>query len=167
VLGGALRPLGTVTAARQRTIELPLERAVTREQLSERLKNDNALVRYTASKFIQQLDRDRGLPANVPYPVQTWCFGSDLAMVFLGGEVVSEYSLRLRRELDATRLWVNAYANSVPCYIASRRMFEEGGYEVDASMNFYGWPIRLSAKTEELIIETVHQLVPTELKTLR
>lgn len=30
-------------------------------------------------------------------------------MVFLPGEVVVDYALRLKRELDRNRLWVNAY----------------------------------------------------------
>jgi hypothetical protein len=88
-------------------------------------------------------------------------FGSELAMVFLAGEVVSEYSLRLKRELDSARLWVNAYANSAPCYLPSKRMFAEGGYEVDASMEYYGWSTRLAIGTEDRVIATVRDLVPT------
>ena len=95
-----------------------------------------------------------------PYPVQTWTFGSDLAMVFLGGEVVADYGLRLKRELDASRLWVNAYANDVSFYVASGRMIPEGGYEVDRSMDYYGQPGRLADGTEELIVRTVHSLLP-------
>ena len=39
----------------------------------------------------------------------------------LPGEVVVDYHLRLKRELDAKRLWINAYAKASPCYIASTR----------------------------------------------
>ena len=46
--------------------------------------------------------------------MQTWTFGDSLAMVFLPGEVVVDYSLRLKSELDAPRLWVTAYANDTP-----------------------------------------------------
>jgi hypothetical protein len=93
-----------------------------------------------------------------------WLFGDRLAMVFLGGEVVSAYSFRLRRELDATRLWVNAYANSVSCYIPSRQMYSEGGYEVDSSIGKYGWPVKLSPETEDRIVAAVHALVSPEFK---
>ena len=55
--------------------------------------------------------------------MQTWCFGDDLAMVFLGGEVVVDYSIRLNDMFDSDRLWINAYSNDVPCYIASARFF--------------------------------------------
>ena len=80
-------------------------------------------------------------------------------MVFLAGEVVSEYSLRLRRELPSEPLWFTAYANATPCYIPSRRMYPEGGYEVDASMDYYGWPTRLAEGTEDLIIGTVRTML--------
>ena len=81
-------------------------------------------------------------------------------MVFLAGEVVVDYSLRLAREFDADRLWVTAYANDVPCYIPSRRILAEGGYEAEGAMIFYDRPTRLAPEVEDLITATVRQLVP-------
>ncbi|MFH1266400.1 MAG: sulfatase, partial [Planctomycetota bacterium] len=101
-----------------------------------------------------------------PYPVQTWTFGGDLAMVFLAGEVVVDYALRLKQELGGD-LWVTAYANDVPCYIASRRVIEEGGYEVDGSMPTFDKPTRLAPETEDLIVRTVHDLLPDRKKPTR
>lgn len=101
-----------------------------------------------------------GTSHKAPYPVQSWTFGTDLVMVFLGGEVVADYGLRLKKEIDRSRLWVNAYANDVAFYVASRRMIPEGGYEVDRSMAYYGQPARLADATEDQIIGAVRQLVP-------
>lgn len=163
LLAGPLRPLGAVTTASFRRIELALDHVVTREELQQRMvAGVRAPTAYAVGKFLAQLDTGQALATVVPYPVQTWSFGRDLTMVFLGGEVVSEYSLRLRRELDASRLWVNSYANSVPCYVASKRMLPEGGYEVDNSMNYYGWPTRLAIETEDRLIGVVRELVPRE-----
>jgi hypothetical protein len=39
-------------------------------------------------------------------------------------------------------------------------MFAEGGYEVDGSMDYYGWPTRLALGTEDRVIGTVRELVP-------
>ena len=105
------------------------------------------------------------MPREIPYTVQVWNFGDELAMVFLAGEVVAEYALRLKRELDGARLWVNAYSNSLPCYIPSKRMFPEGGYEVDTSMDYYAWPTRLAIGTEDQIIRTVQDMVPRAFHT--
>ncbi len=96
---------------------------------------------------------------DLSYPIQTWNFGDELAMVFLAGEVVADYALRLKAELDRRRLWVNAYANALPCYIATARVISEGGYEVDRSMEFFGQPGRLSPAVEEIIIQTIHDML--------
>lgn len=102
-------------------------------------------------------------PTSLPYTIQTWTFGDDLGMVFLPGEVVVDYSLRLKKELGAD-LWVTAYANDVPCYIASGRVISEGGYEVDGSMPTFDKPTRLAVETEELIVGAVHELLPERAK---
>jgi hypothetical protein len=95
----------------------------------------------------------------------TWTFGKDLAMIFLAGEVVVDYSLRLKKELGVKGLWVNAYSNDVPCYIASDRVIREGGYEVEYSMYSYNRPGRFAEGIEDLIINTVYELLPATYKT--
>ena len=159
VMAGDMRALGRVTHAAFRRIELPMGRVVPRAELEARLTG-KANVAYAAAQFLRQLDAGKPLPSIVPYPVQAWAFDGDFAMVFLGGEVVAEYALRLKRELGVSRLWVNAYANHVPCYIPSRQVLKEGGYEAEAAMDYYGWPTRLAEDTEDRIVRTVHDLLP-------
>ena len=115
---------------------------------------------FLAKSLIARLDRGESLETHVPYSVETWCFGDDLAMVFLPGEVVVDYALRLKWEIDPSRLWIVAYSNDVPCYIPSRRVLSEGGYEADLSMVFYGHPTRFAPGAEDLIIQAVHALLP-------
>ena len=86
-------------------------------------------------------------------------------MVFLPGEVVVDYSLRLKREFDAARLWVNAYANDVPCSIPSERILCEGGYEGGGAMIYYDRPTRLAPGVEERIVSTVRRLLPRNYAT--
>ena len=100
------------------------------------------------------------ISSTMSYPVQVWSFGNQLAIVFLGGEVVVDYSLRIKREFIKEKIWVNAYSNDVSTYIASKRLFTEGGYEVDGSMPYYNHPSRLTEDTEEKIINAVHELIP-------
>ncbi|PYK99311.1 MAG: dehydrogenase [Verrucomicrobia bacterium] len=89
-------------------------------------------------------------------------FGDQLAMVFLAGEVVVDYSTRLKNEFDADRLWVTAYANDVPCYIPSRRILQEGGYEAETSLWYYDRPARLAPQVEDLIADAVHEVTPKD-----
>jgi hypothetical protein len=35
-------------------------------------------------------------PLSINYPIQTWLFGNELAIIFLPGETVVDYSLRLK-----------------------------------------------------------------------
>jgi hypothetical protein len=76
--------------------------------------------------------------------------------------VVADYGLRLKRELDASRLWINAYSNDVAFYVPSKRMIPEGGYEVIGSMVYYGHPAPLDEGTEDRIVQTVLDLLPAE-----
>ncbi len=161
LFAGEMRPLGRVTSAKFSAIDIPLARTVTRAELEARLK-DKPNIAYAAAQHLKRLDAGQPLPAGIRYPVQAWTFGGELAMVFLGGEVVADYSLRLKRELGASRVWVNAYANHQPCYIPSTRILAEGGYEAQDAMDYYGLPTRLAPDVEERIVGTVHALLPKE-----
>ena len=80
-------------------------------------------------------------------------------MVFLAGEVVVDYSVRLKQQLDWNRLWITAWANGVPSYIPSRRVLAEGGYEADFSQVYYGLPERYKIQVEDILINAVQEMV--------
>ena len=161
VLTNALTPVGGKLVCRTKQIRLPLDTLPTRAEWEAQARGTNYLGSF-ARMNLARLERGEKLPADIPYLVQTWTFGDGLAMVFLPGEVVVDYSLRLKREYDASRLWVNAYANDVPCYIASERVLKEGGYEGGGAMVFYDKPARLAPGVENLIVGAVHELLPKE-----
>src|SRR3954452_22607274 len=85
-------------------------------------------------------------------------------MVFLSGEVVVDYSLRLKKELDSTRLWINAYSNDCPAYIPSERILKEGGYESGGAMIYYSLPAPFAAGLENKIVSGVHSQLGDEFK---
>jgi hypothetical protein len=155
-----LNPVSGKLECRVKPIMLPFDRLPTREEWTARAASPNHWVAYHAKKNLGRLDRGEKLPIELPYLVQTWNFGNQFGMVFLPGEVVVDYSLRLKKEYDAARFWVNAYANDVPCYIPSRRVWQEGGYEGGVAMIYYDRPTRFQAGIEELIVSTVHELMP-------
>jgi putative membrane-bound dehydrogenase-like protein len=154
-----LTPVHGPLECRAKEIHLPLDTPPTRAEFEARAKETN-YVGYHARWTLAKLDRGEPLPTHIPYLVQAWSFGDDLGMVFLPGEVVVDYSLRLKKEFDSQRLWVNAYANDVPCYVPSERILTEGGYEGGGAMTYYGWPARIVPGVEKLIVDAVHELLP-------
>ena len=159
LLDGTLAPLPGRITGRLKRFELPFGPLPSRSEWEERAKKPGA-VGLHAQTNLARLDRGEALPTTLPYVVQTWTFGDDLAMIFLAGEVVVDYARRLKAECDGPRLWISAYCNDVPCYIASRRVIGEGGYEVDASMLYYDRPTRLDPEAEDRIVAAVHSLLP-------
>jgi hypothetical protein len=156
-----LKPVTGKLSARTKQISLPYDTLPTRAQWEELAKKP-ATPGYHARKYLERLDRGEKIPTELPYLVQVWNFGDDLAMVFLPGEVVVDYSLRLKKEFDPARLWVNAYSNDVPCYIPSLRVLKEGGYEGGGAMTIYDRPTKFAPQVEELIISAVHELMPKQ-----
>ncbi|HWX19527.1 MAG TPA: neutral/alkaline non-lysosomal ceramidase N-terminal domain-containing protein [Candidatus Binatia bacterium] len=159
ILALGTRPVEGKLVCHAKQIELPFDTLPTRAEWEARAKETNYAGGH-ARLNLARLARGEKLQTRLPYLVQTWTFGDNLAMVFLAGEVVVDYSLRLKRELDASRLWVNAYANDVPCYIPSERILKEGGYEGGGAMIFYDRPTRLAPGVEDRIVATVRQLLP-------
>jgi hypothetical protein len=103
------------------------------------------------------MEKQGSLRKTYPYPVQVWQVGNDLKLVTLGGEVVVDYSLRLKRELGQGRTWVMGYANDVMAYIPSLRVLKEGGYEGGGAMVYYGLPTVWAPRVEEHILATVRE----------
>lgn len=157
LLSGPMQPIDKAPKGQYEEIELPFAQIPTREELLARGRESNWEDRY-ALKHLEILTNGGEISSAIPYPVQAWTFGKDLAVVFLGGEVVVDYALRLKGELDRSRLWINAYSNDVPCYIPSRRILQEGGYEADRSMYYYDRPSPLRPEVEELIVGKVLEL---------
>ena len=161
-----LTRLETLPNCKRAELDLPFDPLPSREQWEARAKQ-SGIVGYHAKRNLQKLDRGEKLPTSLPYSVQGWDFGGKLQMVFSPGEVVVDYALRLSRELDKERLWVTGYANDAPCYIPSRRILKEGGYEAESSLWYYDKPARLAPETEDLTIAAVHKLVGSTYKEVR
>lgn len=158
-LTGPLKPVhGRITFAFE---NVPLEFAPppSRESLEARLKTGDLYRRWHAREMLNKLERDLRLPASYPYPLQVWQFGGDLTWIAMAGEVVVEYSLRLKREIKGNALWVAGYSNDLCAYIPSRRVLEEGGYEGADAMTYYMQPGPFAPSVEETIVRKAHELV--------
>ena len=159
LLQGPLLPINSPPVGRIARIKVPFDTLPTREELKA-LVAKGGPPGYNATTQLARLDRGEPPQSHLDYVVQSWHFGDDLAVVFLAGEVVVDYVLRLKIELDPKRLWVVGYANDAPCYIPSERILREGGYEGGGAMVYYGRPTRLKTGLEDQIIAAVRALVP-------
>ncbi len=153
-----LKKLAAIPSIGQRTINLPLEKPAGRAQWEETAKRSD-FHGYQAKLMLEQLKAKGKIQEVVPYTISTWRFNRDLALVFLPGEVVVDYAVRLKTELDYSRLWLNAWCNDMPGYIPSRRVLKEGGYEADFSQVYYALPGRYKPDVEDLVIDTVRDLL--------
>jgi putative membrane-bound dehydrogenase-like protein len=162
VLGGYLSPINGPITAKAEQIDLPLGDLPPRSVWEERARSTDpkqAAVAYHAKVQLARLDHGEPLTTKVDFNVKTWSFGNDLVMVFLPGEVVVDYGLRLKKELDGRRVWINAYSNAVPCYIPSERVLKEGGYEGAFAMTYYDLPGPFKPGLEQRIIDVVRRCV--------
>jgi hypothetical protein len=157
-LQSSLQPLAPSISMAYTEIELPFGKLPTRAELQLDADSGEKPRSPWAKYLLSNWDRDGKLPATYPYPIQMWRLGDKLTWIFLGGEVVVDYSLRLKAELGEDTTWVASYANDVMGYIPSRRVLGEGGYEGGDARYPYGLPAPWDARVEQQIIDEVHQL---------
>lgn len=164
---GQLEPLTTPPVGKMKWVDLPFAKIPTVEELINTTQTDKGLRAFYARISLDRIQRGDPIFPYVRYPVQVWSFGNAMAMVNLAGEVVVDYALRLKHELGAEHLWVNGYTNDVPCYIASRRVIREGGYEADYSMLCYDKPGPFVEEVEDIVVSAVHELIPGHFRAER
>jgi neutral ceramidase len=166
LLAAPLQPLTSPPVGRIKWVKLPFAHVPSVPELISQT-SDKSVKGYYARRALERIARGQEIPKELDYRIQTWTFGDEMAMVNLAGEVTVDYSIRLKNELGAEKLWVNAYTNDVPCYIASRRVIMEGGYEAESSMWWYDKPSRFVEDIEDMIVSAVHEILPASFKEPR
>jgi neutral ceramidase len=157
VLASQLHPVrGAILAAFQ-TVDLEFAMH-TRETFESRLKETNIFRVRNAKAMLATYDQGRPI-RRYSYPVQAIAFGKDLTLVALGGEVVVDYALRIKKEYGSKGIIVAGYSNDVMSYIPSLRVLKEGGYEASDAMTYYGLPGPYNEEVEERIFRTLGQVM--------
>ncbi len=154
-----LIPLTVPPVVRTKKIQLPFDHVPDAEEFIA-MTEEGGAKGHNAEVHLERIVRGVPIETALTYPIECFSFGDKLAMLFLGGEVTAEYSLRLKKELGADRLWINAYTNDVKAYIPTKKMIPEGGYEVEGSMYYYDHPFRFSDTIENRIIKAVYGVLP-------
>lgn len=157
-LQGVFTEIDPTIACSYAEIDLPFDKIPSREKLAKDAKDENRYIAARAKMLLKKLDRGETLSPVYPYPISVWNFGKRLNFIALGGEVVVDYSLRLKRELGPNT-WVAGYSHDVMAYIPSARVWTEGGYEGATAMIYYGLPSRWAGTVEDLIISEVRKQV--------
>jgi neutral ceramidase len=155
---GRLWPTTGRISAGLASVELPFAPSGGKAAWEERLGDADVYVQRHARLMLERLARDGELERAHHQPVQVWRLGT-ITLLALGGEVVSDYALRLKREHASERLWVAAYANDVSCYVPSLRVLDEGGYEGGGAMLYYGRPGPFTRDVEQRLVAAATHLM--------
>jgi neutral ceramidase len=137
-----------------REIDLAFDKLPTTEELRNEAASGSLYESLRAKQLLENIDAGKPLPTSYPYPISLWRIGADLNFVALGGEVVVDYSLRIKGKMPQTT-FVAGYAHDVMAYIPSNRVLKEGGYEGGGAMVYYGLPSIWAEPVEENIMDEV------------
>lgn len=141
------------------TVTLEFVPPATRDQLLKQLESKDVLEARKAKHFLAELEQHGTIRNTYDYLIQVVQFGDDLTLIGLAGEVVVDFSLRLKKELAGSPLWVAGYTNDVFGYVPSLRVLREGGYEGGGAYRYSALPGPFAPSVEERIIDKVHALV--------
>jgi hypothetical protein len=156
VMKGPMSPVTGPVRTAYKSIQLPFA-PHSRQQFEEEAGNKDVFRQRRAKLMLKMYDRGKPI-TSVAYPAQAVRF-KGLTIVALGGEVVVDYALRLKREFPGEPLVVGGYSNVVMSYIPSRRVLDEGGYEAEDAMIYYGLPGRYTEDVEDRVIGAAHKVL--------
>lgn len=158
------KPLAGPLRAALEWTPVEFQPAPTREELLERSKDSNRYEAHHALFLLAELEFGGKLPESYPVPVQVVRFGDTLTLAAMGGEVVIDYAIRLKKELGektGAPVWFAGYSNDVMTYIPSKRVLLEGGYEGETSIRYVRsavLPNNWAPAIEETLVSKVHEL---------
>lgn len=157
------KPLNGALRSAYAEIELRYAPVPARAEYERRLAGKDKPESAHAKRMLDRWTKEGKLPATYSYPIQVVRLGDELSLIALGGEVVVDYSLRLKRELGGPgSVWVAGYSNDVLGYIPNERVLREGGYEgLQASRLGSLHPSPWAPGLEDQIVTKVHELLRT------
>jgi len=152
------KPLGGPLVSAAEEIEIDFAPPPSREELQKIAAGKKEPDAGHARRLLQELDTSGKIRTTYSYRIQVVRFGDDLTLVALAGEVVVDYSLRLKRELAGPAVWIAGYSNDVFGYVPSLRVLKEGGYEAGDAMKYGPLPGPFAASIEERIVAGVKKV---------
>lgn len=140
-----------------KTKTINIELALNPYSISEyrqQLKTGNVYLQRRAKRMIEALNLGWKIDT-YKYPLQAFRIGNNLTMIALAGEVVVDYSLAIKKLYPNENLFVAGYSNEVICYIPTKKILNEGGYEAVDNMIYYGMSGPFAHSIESRIMEGI------------
>jgi neutral ceramidase len=156
VLNEPLRPLAAQLSVAYSETYLALMPPPSNAELNKIIQQNEPYQQRWARHILAQRQAGRSFPTSYPYPVQAWRLG-DQALFALGGELVVEYALAIKKRFGA-EAFVLGYSNDVMAYIPSETILKEGGYEGTSSQMVYGQPGSWASGLQQQILNEVEKL---------
>lgn len=100
-----------------------------------------------------------GLPSSCPQEIQILQLNPDFRVVFLGGEILSEIGLHIKRRLQPAQTMTAGYSNGLIGYVPSENAYDLGGYEVDGSYRYFLRPAPFTVDVERMIVDKTLAMV--------
>ncbi|MEW6357739.1 MAG: neutral/alkaline non-lysosomal ceramidase N-terminal domain-containing protein [Planctomycetota bacterium] len=114
-------------------IILPLKPAPTVTRLRAIIKSGSSEKKW-ADILLKHLRGGKKPITKQPYDMQALALGKGLVLLFLRGEVVSEYATLLEKCYPDLNLWCHGYSHADLNYIPTSHILAEGGYEASSYM---------------------------------
>jgi hypothetical protein len=157
VLAGKLQPVRPPIRSAWRLTQLDFA-PHTRETFEQEAQHIDKFRQRRARLMLEAYAQGRPI-RQLAFPAQSLRLGRDWTLLGLGGEVVVDYAHRAKREYPRENLVVAGYCNDVACYIPSRRVLSEGGYEAVDSMIYYAQPGPFAPTVEEQVFDAIHRVL--------
>ena len=158
VIAAPMEEIESTLATFYREVQAPLAKMPSTEALRALNLGTNSYEKARAKVLLDRIASQGSLESTYPYPIAKWVLGNQVEWNFMGGEVVVDYALRLKKSGHGTATWVAGYSNDVMAYIPSLRVLKEGGYEGGGSNVYYGLPGLWDETFEEVVIQTIQEL---------
>ena len=156
-LAGDLHPVRAPIRTDYTTVNLEFS-PFSLEKYQKELQSTDKYLQRRAKLILEGYNKGWDM-SHFTYPLQVVRFNNDLTILAMSSEVVVDYSLNMKKEYSHENLFVAGYCNEVMCYIPTRRILEEGGYEANESMIYYGLPGSFANNVEEKIVTAIHDMM--------
>jgi neutral ceramidase len=156
VLNENMKSLVPVLSTAYSEVNLTFSDLPSKESLIKLSNGEEGYQKRWAIDQLRTLRQNGSFLKSYPYPVEVWKLG-DQAIMALGGELVVEYSVGLKK-LFGSDIFVMGYVNDDMGYIPSETILKEGGYEGESSQMVYGLPGKWENDIQDKIFDEMKKL---------